>query len=125
MIKKYIFLIVFGLSFLAGCTSSDNVEAEMAATRTTMVTTGNLALLNKSSTAFAWHPTMFAVHASDEIDNQVVINHMQHAITESMEAKGYHLARANETPGVLVGFGLALESEMSDKEILKRAGLVA
>ncbi|WP_041410996.1 DUF4136 domain-containing protein [Shewanella pealeana] len=125
MIKKCISMIVVGISMLAGCSTTDSAEAEMAATRTTMVTTGDLTMLSRSSKAFAWHPTMFAVHASDEVDDQAVIKHMQVAITQAMQAKGYHLASAHEAPSVLVGFGLALESEMSDKEILKRAGLVA
>ncbi|WP_299806720.1 DUF4136 domain-containing protein [uncultured Shewanella sp.] len=125
MIKQYVLALLAGLSLLVGCSTTDSAEAEVAVTRTTMVTTGDLSMLSQSSKAFAWHPTMFAVHASDEVDNQVVIDHMQAAITLAMQAKGYHLAGVHETPSVLVGFGLALESEMSDKEILKRAGLVA
>ncbi|GIU30383.1 DUF4136 domain-containing protein [Shewanella sp. MBTL60-007] len=125
MIKKCISMLVVGLSLLVGCSSAKHVEAEMAATRTTMVTTGDLELLSHSTKAFAWHPDMFAVHASDEVDSKAVIKHMKAAITQAMEAKGYHLASAHESPSVLVGFGVALESEMSDKEILKRAGLVA
>ncbi|MGS0682688.1 DUF4136 domain-containing protein [Shewanella sp. 125m-7] len=125
MIKNYVLLLLTGLTLITGCTATDSVEAEMAVTRTTMVTTGDLSRLNQSTKAFAWHPSMFAVHASDEIDNEVVVKHMQHAIAQAMQAKGFHLATANETPSLLVGFGVALESEMSDKEILKRAGLVA
>ncbi|GIU10269.1 MULTISPECIES: DUF4136 domain-containing protein [unclassified Shewanella] len=125
MIKQYVLLLLSGLLLLAGCSTTDSAEAEVAATRTTMVTTGDLTMLSQSSKAFSWHPTMFAVHASDEVDNEVVIKHMQAAITQAMQAKGYHLAKSHETPSVLVGFGLALESEMSDKEILKKAGLVA
>ena len=125
MIKKYLLLLLTGITLITGCSTTNSADTEMAATRTTMVTTGDLTMLSQSSKAFAWHPTMFAVHASDEVDNEVVIKHMQAAITQAMQAKGYHLASAHETPSVLVGFGLALESEMSDKEILKRAGLVA
>ncbi|ABZ77390.1 conserved hypothetical protein [Shewanella halifaxensis HAW-EB4] len=125
MIKKYVLLLLTGLTLIAGCSTTDSVESEMSATRTTMVTTGDLSLLSHSTKAFAWHPNMFAVHASDEVDSQAVIKHMQAAIAQAMLAKGYHLATANELPSVLVGFGVALESEMSDKEILKRAGLVA
>lgn len=125
MIKKYVLVLLTGLSMLAGCSTTDNAEAEMTATRTTMVTTGDLELLSHSTKAFAWHPDMFAVHASDEVDSQAVIKHMKAAIAQAMQAKGYHLASVYESPSVLVGFGVALESEMSDKEILKRAGLVA
>ncbi|MFT5788329.1 MAG: hypothetical protein ACI8SJ_000432 [Shewanella sp.] len=123
MIKNYIAVILMGLMALTGCSTAPAMD--IPTTRTTMVTSGDLSQLNSSSKVFGWHPTMFAVHASDKVDEQVVIAHMQHAITLALQAKGYHLATQHETPSILVGFGLALESEMSDKEILKRAGLVA
>ncbi|MEZ9595194.1 DUF4136 domain-containing protein [Shewanella sp. 10N.261.52.F9] len=124
MINRYISIVVMGLLLLTACSSSDSLE-QASATRTTMVISGDLSALNTRSKSFAWHPTMFAVHASDEVDSEAVVKHMQKAITKVMQDKGYHLAQAHETPSVLVGYGLALESEMSDKEILKKAGLVA
>lgn len=124
MINK-ILMILVGLVLVVGCSSTDSEQQQMAATRTTMVISGDLSSLNTSSKTFAWHPTMFAVHANDSLDSDVIIQHMQNAITKVMQTKGYHLAKANETPSVLVGYGLALESEMSDKEILQKAGLVA
>ncbi|QQX78899.1 DUF4136 domain-containing protein [Shewanella sp. KX20019] len=122
MIKNYVAVILIGLMALMGCSSSEVTDHPIS---TTMVSTGDLSQLNRSVRVFGWHPTMFAVHASDKVDEKVVIAHMQHAITQAMQAKGYRLATTNEVPSILVGFGLALESEMSDKEILKRAGLVA
>ncbi|MCL1049893.1 DUF4136 domain-containing protein [Shewanella abyssi] len=122
MIKNYVAVIFIGLMVLTGCSSSAVADHPIS---TTMVSTGDLSQLNRSAKVFGWHPTMFAVHASDKVDEQVVIAHMQHAITQVMQAKGYRLATTNEVPSILIGFGLALESEMSDKEILKRAGLVA
>ncbi|MCL1147932.1 DUF4136 domain-containing protein [Shewanella marinintestina] len=124
MMNKYISIVVLGLSLLTACSSTDSAE-RASATRTTMVISGDLSLINSHSKAFSWHPTMFAVHANDTVDSEMVIQHMQKAITNVMQKKGYHLANQNETPSVLVGYGLALESEMSDKEILKKAGLVA
>ncbi|BAJ03035.1 conserved hypothetical protein [Shewanella violacea DSS12] len=50
---------------------------------------------------------------------------MRFAITQIMESKGYRLVSIDESPDLLLGFGLALESDMSDAEILKQAGLVA
>jgi hypothetical protein len=122
MIKNYVAVILMGLMALSGCSTS--AETDIPITRTTMVTSGDLSLLTSSSKVFGWHPTMFTVHASDKVDDQVVIAHMRHAITQALQAKGYRLATQYETPSIIVGFGLALESEMDDKEILKRAGLV-
>ncbi|MCK8044198.1 DUF4136 domain-containing protein [Shewanella sp. 1CM18E] len=124
MINKTFWVAMLSLILLTACSSTGS-EQEIAATRTTMVISGDLSSLNNGSTAFAWHPTMFAVHANDEVDEAMVSQHMQSALTQVMQNKGYHLASLNEKPSILVGYGLALESEMSDKEILKKAGLVA
>lgn len=123
MIKNYLAVILMSFMVLSGCSTS--TATDIPVTRTTMVTSGELSLLSHSSKVFGWHPTMFKVHAPDSINSDAVVKLMQEAIIKTMEAKGYHLANAHETPSVLIGFGLALESEMSDKEILKRAGLVA
>ncbi|MEZ9200236.1 DUF4136 domain-containing protein [Shewanella sp. 10N.286.54.B9] len=122
MIKHYIAAILLGLMALTGCSSQPTEELQVI--RTTMVTSGDLSVINSSTKVFDWHPTMFAVHANDEVNKQVVVAHMKSAISKAMLAKGYRQATTHETPNILVGFGLALESEMSDKEILERAGLV-
>ncbi|MFC1503611.1 DUF4136 domain-containing protein [Pseudomonadota bacterium] len=89
-----------------------------------MVKTGNLSLLPTESKRFSWHPTLLKVYVSDDADAEKLVKHMQNAITKLMESRGYQLVPITDSPSVLVGFGLALESEMSDKEILNRAGLM-
>ncbi len=92
--------------------------------RTTMVTTGDLGFVSEHTTRFAWHPSLANVVADERINSEKVVGHMQVALTQVMESKGYHLVDINDSPDLLLGFGLALESDMSDAEILKKAGLV-
>ncbi|WOT04143.1 DUF4136 domain-containing protein [Shewanella youngdeokensis] len=123
MIKHAIAVLLVGFVALSGCsttTASNNPQ-----NRTTMVTTGDLAQLNRTSNTFAWHPTLAVVETHDKIDDHVVIGHMRQAIAKVLSAKGYRLATQQETPSMLVGFGLALESKMSDNEILNKVGIVA
>ena len=109
---------------LSGCASNETC-VDPVPTRITMVTSGDLSLISSSSKSFGWHPTMFTIHSANKLDDAELVRHMRLSITKIMEAKGYHYVEANDSPSMLVGFGMALESEMSDKEIMKRAGLVA
>ena len=110
--------------FLSGCASNET-SIEPVPSRITMVTSGDLDLLSANAKSFSWHPTMFTVHSANKLNDEELIRHMRKSITKIMEAKGYHFVEANDSPSILVGFGMAIESEMSDKEIMKRAGLVA
>lgn len=110
------------MTFLTACVTSEHIETSPM--RTTMVTTGDLGFISGKNSSFAWHPSLANVVAGERIDSDKVVRHMQDALTQVMESKGYHLVSIDQSPDLLLGFGLALGSEMSDKEILKKAGLV-
>jgi len=97
-------------------------------TRATMVTTGDLSFLSESSPRFAWHPSLARAATEEGVDDDKVVGLMRtamtKAMTKAMKAKGYRLVSIDESPDLLLGFGIALEFEMSDAEILKKAGLV-
>ncbi len=93
-------------------------------TRATMVTSGDLSFLSQSTPRFAWHPSLARVATEEGVNEDKVVGLMRTAMTKAMEAKGYQLVSIDESPDLLLGFGIALESEMSDAEILKKAGLV-
>lgn len=90
-----------------------------------MVTTGDLGFISDKTSRFAWHPSLENVVADERLDGDKVVRHMRASITQIMESKGYRLVPIDESPDLLLGFGLALESDMSDAEILSKAGLVA
>ncbi|MDO6620569.1 DUF4136 domain-containing protein [Shewanella sp. 10N.286.51.B2] len=125
MIKKQHFLWVsLLLIFLTGCTSKEATEVHVP-TSVTMVTTGDLGAISPYGKTFAWHPTMFSVHTANKLDDEELIRHMRQSITKIMDKKGYSLVSEAQSPSMVIGFGMALESEMSDKEIMDKAGLVA
>ncbi|QIR16199.1 DUF4136 domain-containing protein [Shewanella aestuarii] len=104
---------------LAGCAVSE--VPSPAASRITMVTSGDPALVAKT---YAWHPTLFAVHTANKMDEDALRIHFRQAVDNVMTAKGYRLVNLEQMPQMTVGFGLALESAMSDVEILAKVGLV-
>lgn len=110
------------MALLTACVANDQVEVSPA--RTTMVTTGDLGFISGKNASFAWHPSLANIVAGERIDSDKAIQNMRVALTQVMESKGYHLVPLDQSPDLLLGFGLALESEMSDKDILKKAGLV-
>ncbi|WP_144209467.1 DUF4136 domain-containing protein [Shewanella donghaensis] len=123
MIKKQLCLwMSLFIVLLAGCTTYETVNSP-APSRMTMVTTGDLGFIPPAAKTFGWHPTMFSVHTANKLNDEELVRHMRQSITKIMQQKGY--AYVSESPSILVGFGMALESEMSDKEIMEKAGLVA
>ncbi|ABV36105.1 conserved hypothetical protein [Shewanella sediminis HAW-EB3] len=107
---------------LTACVTVDVPKSKP--TRATMVTTGDLGFLSQSTPRFAWHPALARVATEKGVNDDKVVDLMRTAMTKVMEAKGYHLVSIDDSPDLLLGFGIALESEMSDAEILDRAGLV-
>ncbi|MEC4726952.1 DUF4136 domain-containing protein [Shewanella sp. D64] len=120
MIKQICALLL--ISTLSACTVSEVMVP--TSHRTTMVATGDLGFLSPQTRDFAWHPTLAKVIADDRVDNDTVIKNMQFSLKKVMEAKGYRLVSNQYSPALLVGFGVALSSDMSDSEILNKAGLV-
>ncbi|WP_394133011.1 DUF4136 domain-containing protein [Shewanella maritima] len=106
-----------------GC--AQTTETDTAQSRLTMVISGDAAILSNDNALLGWHPTMFTIHTDSEQEEAEIQRHMRASLTKIMQQKGYRFANSNESANVLIGFGLALESQMSDAEILERAGLVA
>jgi len=108
--------------FLTACVTVDVPKSKP--TRATMVTTGDLSFLSQSTPRFAWHPSLARVAAEEGVNDDNVVDLMRASMTKAMEAKGYRLVSIDDSPDLLLGFGIALESEMSDAQILDKAGLV-
>ncbi|QLE85843.1 DUF4136 domain-containing protein [Shewanella sp. Scap07] len=120
MMKKCIAAAILMLT--VGCATQESVSNPLS--RTTMVTSGDISLVPQQKNTYAWHPSVDNVMADERIDQVAVKAHMQQAINEVMSQKGYQLVSLSSSPAMLIGYGLALEAEMSDAEIMKRAGLV-
>lgn len=104
---------------LTACTAS-NIESTPTS-RITMVTSGDLSSIAKT---YAWHASMFSVHTANKIDEQTLQTQLRDSVDKIMAEKGYQVVNYNDSPQMTIGFGMALASEMSDAEILAKAGLV-
>ncbi|MCW3174110.1 DUF4136 domain-containing protein [Shewanella subflava] len=107
------------LVIVSACTTND-LEPTLA-NRITMVTSGDVSLVSKT---YAWHQTMFSVHTKNTQDEEPLRELLRQSVNKVMAAKGYQQVAYTDSPQMLIGFGMALESEMSDTEILAKAGLV-
>ncbi len=121
--KQWCLWISLVAVLISGCASNETI-IDPVPSRITMVTSGDLGMISEHAKTFSWHPTMFTVHSANKIDDAELVRHMRQSITKIMNAKGYHYVAADQSPSLILGFGMALESEISDKEIMKRAGLV-
>ena len=118
---KNVSRVIFSLCLVivSACTTKDLEPA--LANRITMVTSGDVSLV---SATYAWHQTMFSVHTKNKQDEEPLRDHLRQSVNKVMAAKGYQQVALTDSPQMLIGFGMALESEMSDTEILAKAGLV-
>ncbi|MGX9461737.1 DUF4136 domain-containing protein [Shewanella sp. A14] len=112
-------LFVLSIVMLTGCTT-DGVSTTPT-NRITMVASGDLSTLSK---AYAWHGSMFVVDTANKMDEEALRKQLISSVNKLMANKGYQLVSINDSPQMIVGFGMALESEMSDTEILAKVGLV-
>lgn len=114
-------LKVFSLSllFIAGCATKHSDESMID--RLTMVMTGDVSLVKKQ---YAWHPTIFAVHTQNKLDDEELKTQLRNAVDAELASKGYQRVEYGQQVHMTVGFGMALASEMSDEEILQKVGLV-
>ncbi|MCL1097389.1 DUF4136 domain-containing protein [Shewanella gelidii] len=110
---------------MTACVSANHPSMQDPVARTTMVMSGDIEQVKQLGKRFAWHPAVAKVIADNKLDSQQVIIRTQQYITEIMQQKGYQLAENSRQADVLIGFGIALESSISDDEILSKAGLVA
>ncbi|MCL1143382.1 DUF4136 domain-containing protein [Shewanella gaetbuli] len=119
MLKSILcFFMAASIMMLSGCATDHHSVAEH---RMTMVTSGDVSLATQT---YAWHETMFSIHTANKMDEEELKRHLRQSVDKLMASKGYVLVANNQNPQMTVGFGMALESEMSDMEILAKAGLV-
>ncbi|QDE31779.1 MULTISPECIES: DUF4136 domain-containing protein [Shewanella] len=113
--------IIFFLSIVLLTACTTNTVSTTPNNRITIVASGDLSTLSKT---YAWHETMFVVHTANKMDEDVLRKQLISSVNKLMANKGYQLVSINDSPQMIVGFGMALESEMSDTEILAKVGLV-
>lgn len=111
------------LPLLFACVSAKQTRAPE--TRSTTVVTGDTEYLESSNGRYAWHPSLGQAHLNKAENEDLLISELRKSISKAMAKKGYTQVSLQQQPDFLVGVGAALESQMSDQQILERAGMMA
>ena len=82
-----------------------------------VVTSGDFEFMKNGVTTYSWHPRSEQVYLSQKYDETVVTDMVRVAIEDQLSAKGYSLEQGGGIGDVVVGFGLAEESELNDNSI--------
>ncbi len=119
---KFLLTVLCSL-LLAGCVTSTNNAP--TTNNLSLLTTGDLSFLTSNTRYFAIHPAISKAYVTDDIDSTKLMSQFETAITEQMVNKGYQQVSYTQSPDVLIGFGIATESQLSDERILSKVGLSA
>lgn len=119
---KYLLSFICSI-LLAGCVTSANNTP--ISSNLSLLTTGDLSFLTSNTRYFAIHPAISKAYVTDNIDSTKLMSQFETAITEQMVNKGYQQVSYTQSPDVLIGFGIATESQLSDERILSKVGLSA
>ncbi|MFV8461801.1 DUF4136 domain-containing protein [Vibrio campbellii] len=82
-----------------------------------VVTSGDFEFMKNGVTTYSWHPQSEQVYLSKKYNEIVVTDMVRDAIEEQLTEKGYRLEQGGGVGDVVVGFGLAEESELNDNSI--------
>jgi len=116
MIKQLIPLIL--MFILAGCTTTEYSNSN----RLTKIVTGDLTHFPQQNSTFAWYPNHSKTYLPDSANKVLFTRYTTNAITRIMQDKGYTLVDDIQQADFIIGYGLAIESELSDDEIFDKVG---
>ncbi|MEZ9576534.1 MULTISPECIES: DUF4136 domain-containing protein [unclassified Vibrio] len=81
-----------------------------------VATSGDFGFMKHGVMTYSWHPESEKVYLSQKYDETVVTDLVRDSIQEQLSSKGYQL-KQDGVGDVVVGFGLAEESELNDESI--------
>lgn len=125
------FNLFVALMVLSACTSSPSqeqlqqAEAQRAAQRMTMVSSGKPVDVLPAFTSFAWSEQYNRVLSAVNSDNQQAIKYyIRNELITYLQSKGYQYQPDPMQADVVIGFLFALEDDIADKTIQEKFGLV-
>lgn len=104
---------------LTACTTQEQPAAHDYG----VVTSGDFEFMKDGVTTYSWHPQSEQVYLSQKYDETLVTDMVRDAIEEQLSEKGYRLEQDGSIGDVVVGFGLAEESELNDNSIFNAVQL--
>ena len=119
-------LIIVALILLVpACQTVDEPAKNSDAKRLAMVSHfDSTYTISASKNTFTWKPDSSLVLASERIDPDEFTPLIENAIVVALQNKGYKLERSEGNSDLLVAYAAGLETELSDKEITRRFGMI-
>lgn len=118
---KKIWFGFVGLVLLAGCASLSGNEPRTVS----KLVIGDLGLVAPPARAFAIYPVGNAAYLGSGSGAEMLVGMTRDAIRRTMEGKGYVLVAVSAEPDFIMGFGLGMESKITDEDIFRKTGMVA
>ncbi|SCX92462.1 DUF4136 domain-containing protein [Desulfoluna spongiiphila] len=118
---KRLCIFLFVMVLTVGCASLSGNEPRTVS----KLVTGDLSLVEPPARRFAIYPVVNGSYLAEGPDRDLIIGTTRDEIREIMVGKGYVPVSLAEEPDFIIGFGLGVESRITDEEIFKKTGLVA
>ncbi|WP_455201397.1 DUF4136 domain-containing protein [Kaarinaea lacus] len=113
------------LILITGCQTTEAPEQSSDAKRLAMVSYFDSGYtISASKNSFAWKPDSSFVLASERIDSGEFKPLIENAIKVTLKNKGYKFGDNYENSDLLVSYAAGLETELSDKEVTRRFGMI-
>jgi hypothetical protein len=116
-----IFLKLFSLSLavvaLIACVST---AVEPPSLPVATITSGDMGFIPANATRYAWHPRSGNSYLDSSYDAQSIDDYISQAIRAKLVNKGYQEVSLVENPDFLIGYGIAVESQLSDNQLFAK-----
>ncbi|GAD79908.1 DUF4136 domain-containing protein [Vibrio ezurae] len=117
--KRFI-TIAFTL-LLSACTTTTPQQSNNFAIG--IVSSGDFQFIPSGAKTYAWHPQSGQAYIDENADKASVQSMFNQAIGQSLAEKGYIRVPMSHQPNFIVGYGVAIESELSDDELFNKTHL--
>ncbi len=88
-----------------------------------VVISGDFQFIPAGAKTYAWHPQSGVTYVDGSVDKKTLRHMFNDAIENTLAQKGYVRVTMEQSPNFVVGYGLAVESELSDEEIFTKTQL--
>ncbi|XDF77030.1 DUF4136 domain-containing protein [Aliivibrio fischeri] len=117
---KYLFTFVLLLT-LNGCVTETHQEKSTV----NLVTTGDINTVITGRTFFSWHPDINANYLNKKLNKNDTEEKFILALKNELKKKGFTYTDDLQKADFYIGYGLGVDTKISDDQILNKTGLSA
>lgn len=114
---KWISALLAGVALTACVTTTVENENNFAIG---VVTSGDFQFIRANAHTYAWHPDSGKTFLEADMDKKTIRHMFNEAIQRNLAEKGYVRVNLNQSPDFVVGYGVAIESQLSDDELFNK-----